>query len=56
LDDSQELFDIINKFLAEKCGEFNAKQCDVCLDTWKFNSNFISDETKAMLDERKMSF
>lgn len=46
LNDNEELFTAVNKYLQSKMGELTVHDCTVSLDTWKLNQAFISDETK----------
>ena len=55
MSDNPEFFGAVNAYLESKMLELSAKQCEVCLDTWKFNAHFISDGTKALLVGRKNS-
>lgn len=52
--DNEDFFGSINQYLMTKLPSLTEKQCEICLDTWKFNSAFINDETKMKLAERKL--
>ena len=53
LQDSDEFFDLMNDYLKERVPTMTQKQCEVLLDTWKFNAYFITTDLKSMLSERK---
>ena len=54
LDDNADFFAKVNSYLNEKIDELTDQQCETCFDIWKLNENFINEETKAALVERRL--
>eukprot|EP00353_Schmidingerella_taraikaensis_P011428 CAMPEP_0185567574 /NCGR_PEP_ID=MMETSP0434-20130131/806_1 /TAXON_ID=626734 ORGANISM="Favella taraikaensis, Strain Fe Narragansett Bay" /NCGR_SAMPLE_ID=MMETSP0434 /ASSEMBLY_ACC=CAM_ASM_000379 /LENGTH=227 /DNA_ID=CAMNT_0028181833 /DNA_START=952 /DNA_END=1634 /DNA_ORIENTATION=- len=49
LSEEPEFFQIMNSLLVMNVDKMTDKQCEICLDTWKHNPNFVYEETKAAL-------
>ena len=54
LSDSAAFFEKVNSYVMENVAKLDDKQCETLFDTWKHNQNFISEQTKAALVERRL--
>lgn len=54
LSDSTAFFEIVNSYIMDNVAKLDDKQCETLFDTWKHNQNFIGEQTKAALVERRL--
>lgn len=54
--ENAEFFDLTNSYLRSQIDRLDEKHCEICLDIWKLNQNFVNEETKILLIERKSTF
>lgn len=48
-----EFLTIMNAYMMERVNKLSDKLCEICLDTWKHNPNFLDEQTKAALSQRR---